>query len=397
MPEILLHYIWQQGLFLDFPQRTTTGQPIEVFSFGKHNLNAGPDFTDVRLRMNGLEMVGQIELHVESSDWYRHRHHLDPAYDHILLHVVRHADKAVVNSRGEEIPQLELNYPAPQDYLDRLLHDAYAMDSAVATHRCAQRLLAEPSLITDGWKQTMLLRRLRCKQESINRLLQISHNDWQQAFYVSLAHAFGFHTNGVPMEMVALATPLSVIFKHRDNLTQLQALLLGQAGLLTEDDPLYKEYAFLRTKFSLTSINPSLWKQGRIRPQTRPSVRLMQFAQLLHTFDSPFSLCLIDNPTVQQTMHAIGLGQRSIDGLLINVVAPFLFARGLPDEALALLNQLPAEDNRVIRQWRTLGQIVTSAADTQALLHLYLTCCEPGRCTTCAVWSDRANETTNEQ
>lgn len=392
MPEILLHYIWQQGLFLDFPQSTTTGEPVEVLSAGKHNLNAGPDFTDVRLRINGLEMVGQIEIHVESSDWYRHRHHLDSAYDCVLLHVVRHADRSVCNSRGEEIPQLELNYQAPADYLDRLVHDALAMDSAFATHRCAQRLLTDPSLITDGWKQTMLMRRLQCKQESIQRLLHVSHNDWQQAFYVSLAHAFGFHTNGVPMELVALATPLSVIFKHRDNLTQLQALLLGQAGLLTEDDPLYKEYLFLRTKFDLTSINPSLWKRGRMRPQTRPAIRLMQFAQLFHSLESPFSLILApSNATVQQALRATGLGQRSIDSLLINVVVPFLYARGQQADALTLLSRLPAEDNRIIRQWRTLGQLTTSAADTQALLHLYLTCCEPGNCTTCSVWSDHVN------
>ena len=390
MYEILLHYIWQKGLFLGLPQFTTDGHRVVVLSTGRHNTDAGPDFTDVRLLIDDVEWVGQVEIHLDSTDWYRHHHDTDPAYDHIILHVVRRADRPVFTSQGQPIPQLELQYDESVDYIQRLFRDARLMDSAWATHPCAQRLSDDPSLLTADWKNTLLQRRLTCKQASIERLLAVSHNDWNTAFYISLAHAFGFHVNGVPMELLAQATPLAVLHKHRDNLTQLTALLLGQAGLLTEEDTRYNEYLFLRTKFGLTPIDAALWKQGRMRPQTRPAVRVEQLARLIHSHEFLLSQCL--EVTSLNDLRALfvvtGMGQSSVDGLLINVVAPFLFARHQPDRAVTLLASLPAEDNRIIRQWRALGQIVTSAADTQALIHLYVTCCEHGRCLSCSVWSD---------
>lgn len=393
MPEILLHYIWQQGLFF-LEQHTTDGRMVRVMSPGRHNGDAGPDFTDVRLLIDGVELVGQIEIHVHSSDWYRHHHHEDAAYDAILLHVVLQADRVVYNSRGQLLPQLELQYDSSEDYIRRMLDDARRMDSALATHRCGQRLLATPSLLTDDWKHTLLMQRLRCKQQSIARLLQVSCNDWQQAFYISLAHAFGFHTNGLPMELVAQATPLAIVRKHRDNLLQITALLLGQAGLIGDADSdaalLQREYDFLRVKFGLTPIDASLWKQGRLRPANRPATRLRQLARLLHASDGLYTRCMEtpDVPTLRTLFAAAGMGQDSVDVVLINVVAPFLFAIGRVEQAYTLLMALPAEDNRIIRQWRELGQRPHSAADSQALIHLYQTCCEHADCLRCSVWSD---------
>lgn len=391
MPEYLLHYIWQQGLFLAYPQTTTDGRPVEVLSTGRHNHDAGPDFTDVHLRIDEVDLYGQIEIHVASSDWHRHHHDTDPAYDHILLHVVRKADKEVYNSQGEPLPQLELQYDE-KDYVGHLMHDAMLMDSAWSTHRCAQSILTDPSLITMGWKQTLLERRLQCKTESIERLLTVSHNDWNTAFYVSLAHACGFHINGVPMEMLALATPLSVLYKHRSSLEQLSSLLLGQAGLLDPNDPRYREYTFLRTKFGLTPINPALWKHSRMRPVSHPAVRVQQLAIIIHDTEFLFSQCMEtkDADTLRSFFQSSGMGKSSIDGLIINTVAPFLYARSQKSQAINLLHALPAESNRIIRQWQTLGQTVTDAFDSQALIHLYTTCCEQGQCSSCAVWSESA-------
>ena len=268
MPEILLHYIWQRELFRSFPQYTTDGRHIDVLSVGVHNTDAGPDFSDVHLRVtdsNGksIDWVGNIEIHVRASDWFKHRHHLDKAYDSVILHVVRDADKQVFNSQGEAIAQCALQYPTDQDYLSQLVADAHLMDSAYLTHRCANVLLKDPNLLTLGWKQTMLTRRLNCKKDSIRRLLALTTNSWEEAFYISLAHYFGFHTNGIPFEQLAINTPLSCLRKHKDNLLQLTAILMGQSGLLDESDELYSEYAFLRTKFALQPINPSMWKLGR--------------------------------------------------------------------------------------------------------------------------------------
>lgn len=403
MPEIVLHYIWQQGIARRFPQLTTDGRKVEILSVGHHNLDAGPDFADVHLRvwsadgLQYLDMVGNIEIHVSSSDWYAHHHDEDPAYDSIIMHIVRKADKPVYNSKGKWIDQIELTYPEDKDYVAQFLEQARAMDSALSTHPCGHRLLQDPSLITAHWKQTMLTRRLQCKQESIRRLLDLSHNDWQQAFYISLAHYFGFHTNGVPFELLAKQTPLPVLYKHRDNLFQIEAILLGQSGLLTADTAdtpeqksLLNEYRFLQTKFGLQPISGSLWKSARMRPQAQPKVRILQFAKLIH--QSEFLLTqILDNREVDALRRLFApaqMGKDSVDILLINVAAPFLYAKTHHKEALDLLEAIPPENNRIIRQWKILGQQVHHAADTQALIHLYQTCCESGKCFDCEVFTN---------
>ena len=229
MPEILLHYIWQHQIWAGFAQQTTDGQSLEIVSVGKHNIHAGPDFSHAHIRINGQDWIGNIEIHVHASDWYKHRHHNDPAYDNTILHVVAKADKEVENSRGERIVQCELQYPQNKDYITQLLNQ-----STLADIPCGKQLLTDPSLLTHGWKAILLEKRLECKWKSIQQLLDITQQSWAHAFYISLAHNFGFHINGLPFEALALATPLSCLQKHKDNLFQLTAILLGQSGLLEE-------------------------------------------------------------------------------------------------------------------------------------------------------------------
>lgn len=408
MPEALLHYIWQSKLFMSYPQATTDGRRVEVVDTGQHNLHAGPDFTNVRLRIyltnnektdrenelslfpqEYVELVGNVEMHVESSDWYRHRHNEDRAYDNVLLHVVRHADKEVFTTTGKPILQMELRYPEPNDYIEQMLSAARQMDSPMATHPCAKQLLAEPALLTNGWKQTLLGMRLRCKSESIHRVLSLSHNDWEQALYITLAHQMGFHVNGVPMEMTALATPLSVIRKHRNDKRQIEALLLGQAGLLDEaDDPvLLREYRFMQAKFGLSPIDGTVWKRARMRPPNQPKVRVRQLAQILCEQDFLLSkiLEMTDIEELRRLFAMAGMGKESVDILLINVVVPMKYAHRQEKQAIDLLEQIPGENNRIIRQWKMLGQKVETAADTQALLHLYQTYCQQEKCINCEV------------
>ena len=396
-PEILLHYIWQNRLWASFPQTDTDGKPIEILSVGRHNTDAGPDFADVHLRIGGQEWFGNVEIHLTSSDWYKHRHHLDKAYDSVVLHVVRQADKRVYNSQGEAICQCELRYPDNQDYLTGLIRAAQRMDS------------------TDGWRKKLLHKRLDCKQQSIQRLLGITHNSWEHAFYITLAHNFGFHTNGIPFETMAIQTPLAYLQKHRNSLFQLTAILLGQSGLLTaataqtdEEQRLLREYLFLQKKFSLTPIDGYLWKKARMRPQAFPEVRIRQFAQLIHQSEFLFSR-LMDESGLEQLVSLLTLhpaeedtpnklafpspiGRSSIDILLINSVIPYKYAYALAhkdstaiDKALLLMEQIAPENNSIIRQWHLLGQEVHSAADTQALIHLYQNYCQSSRCMNCEV------------
>lgn len=399
MPEILLHYIWEHCLWAGYAQQTVDGLPVEIISVGEHNRDAGPDYSHARIRIGDQEWVGNIELHIHSSDWYRHKHHQDRAYDNIILHVVRDADKQVFNSQGKAIPQCALRYPDGQDYLTGLLADAMRMDSPENRIGCAQQLLDDPLLMSEGWRKRLLRKRLDCKRSSIEHLLEITRGSWEHAFYISLARNFGFHTNSVPFEELAIATPLSAIRKHRDNLFQLTAMLLGQSGLPIADEQMAREYAFLRNKFSLTPIDGSLWKLGRIRPQNSPERRIRQFANLMHRSEFLFSR-VIEMPDIDALVELFsmdGLSRASIDILLINTVLPYKYAyacAGGKDAAdsyqasrvpMQMMEQIAAEDNTVIRQWKMLGQIVRSAADSQALLHLYQNYCQHHECVNCEV------------
>ena len=402
MPEIVLHYIWEHCLWAGFKQQTTDGRSVEILSVGAHNRNAGPDYSSARVRIDGKEWVGNIELHVCSSDWIKHRHHLDSAYDNVILHVVRTADKPVYNSRGELVSQCELQYPSDQDYLTDLFAAAQQMDSAISRIGCAEQLVRDPAILTEGWRKTLLRKRLECKRASIERLLEITKGSWEHALYISLARNFGFHTNSLPFEQLAINTPLSYLQKHRNSLFQLTALLMGQAGLLeigdckleNEDLKLAKEYAFLRTKFSLTPMDGSIWKHARLRPQNSPELRIRQFAQLLYQSESLLSK-ILDSKDLKDLVPLFEvdkMGRSSIDILLINTAIPYKYAYALhrnnphkAEEAAALMEQIAPENNTIIRQWRVLGQSIKNAADTQALLHLYQNYCQHHECINCEV------------
>ncbi|MCI6418819.1 MAG: DUF2851 family protein [Bacteroidales bacterium] len=393
MPEIVLHYIWEHCLWAGFEQYTTDGKKVEILSVGEHNRDAGPDYSHARIRIDGHEWVGNIEIHVCSSDWTKHHHHLDKAYDNIILHVVRTADKPIYNSKGELVPQCELNYPSDKDYLSALFESAQRMDSAIARIGCAEQLLHDPRLLTEGWRKTLLCKRLECKRASITRLLEITKGSWEHALYISLARNFGFHTNSVPFEELAINTPLSYLQKHRNSLFQLTALLLGQAGLVQEPE-LQKEYDFLRVKFGLTPLEGSIWKHARLRPQNSPELRIRQFAQLMHQSENLLSKILdTDDLKELEMLFAVPqMGKSSVDILLINTVIPYKYAYALhqnnpvkAEQALRLMEKIPAENNTIVRQWRVLGQEVKNAADTQALLHLYQNYCQHHECINCEV------------
>lgn len=395
MPEIVLHYIWERCLWAGFAQRTTDGREVEILSVGEHNHDAGPDYSHARIRIDGKEWIGNIEIHISSSDWTKHHHHTDKAYDSVILHVVRVADKPVYNSKGELVPQCELQYPSDQDYLSGLFSLAQQMDSATSRIGCAEQLIHEPELLTNGWRKTLLHKRLECKRASIQRLLEITKGSWEHALYISLARNFGFHTNSLPFEQLAINTPLSCLMKHRNSLFQLTAILLGQASLIKEKEKeLQKEYNFLRIKFGLTPIDPTMWKHARMRPQNSPELRVRQFAQLIYQSENLLSKIIDENglKELEQLFNVPQMGKSSIDILLINTVIPYKYAYAMhqnnpvkAEQTAELMESIAPENNVIVRQWRVLGQQIHNAADTQALLHLYQNYCQHHECINCEV------------
>ena len=413
MPEILLHYIWQRKAFLAFPQMTTDGRRVEVIDAGVHNTDAGPDFTNAKIRIDGVVWVGNVEIHILASDWYRHHHDTDPKYDNLILHVCRRADRQVFNSKGQPLPQCELQYPHAEEQLEQLLIDRFSL--------CSDRLAESQDLCTADWRHQLLCDRMSKKTDAIGELLKRTANNWEEAFYITLAHNFGFHNNGVPFELLAKSLPLAYINKHRDNLFQLEAMLFGQSGLLTPHtatdsyaQSLLEEYGFLQKKFGLKPIDGSMWKLLRMRPQNFPHRRIAQFAALLNQTEFLFShlmeeqdvdvlreLFLCEPSPYWQTHYRFGaqspkmnpvLGKPTIDLLLINTVVPYKYAYSKSRNdtagqtaAFDLLQRIPAEKNNIIDRWKMLGFRFANAADTQTFIHLYQNYCLLNRCYSCDI------------
>lgn len=277
--EKLLSYIWKHKLMKIHNLQTTDGIPLEIIDIGQINTDAGPDFFNAKIRIEGVVLAGNVEIHVLSSDWFKHGHDTNPAYNNVILHVVDKADKAVCCENGTYPPQLVLDYP----------HSIIDNYEQMQAHSFAcQPLLPQLSPDMIGfWKNTLLIERLAEKAQRISALLEKTRNNWEEVLYLLLARYWGFGINNDAFEALALHTPFSIINKQRNNLLQLEALFLGQAGLLevsSEHDSyvlqLQEEYRFLSRKYTITPIDTVRWKSHRMHPSNLPHVRIAQFASL---------------------------------------------------------------------------------------------------------------------
>lgn len=291
--EKLLHYVWKHRLFPLTPLATTQGQEVEVIDPGLHNSNAGPDFFNAKVRIGGTLWVGNVEVHDKASEWYSHRHDRDAAYDNVVLHVVGDADTDVTTANGGRPPQLVL--PVPQtvsdNYAELLSTDSYPP--------CYRVIGSLPRLTVHSWMSALQTERLQQKTEAIEQRVKAAEGAWERAFFTTLARNFGFGVNGDAFEAWANALPLDAAAHHRDDPFQIEALFLGQAGLLnvaavaerrqieTAADSYFqrlsKEYDYLAHKFRLTPMDGRQWRFLRLRPQNFPYIRI---AQLVHLYCS---------------------------------------------------------------------------------------------------------------
>ena len=415
MTENFLQYIWQHHLYLSEGTLTVEGEPVETLQPGQANTNSGPDFTDARVRIGDTLWAGCVEIHLRSSDWERHGHHTDPAYNNVVLHVVYRYDDDTYNARRQKIPVMELHFDGR--YFDNYSRLA-GSKTRVACHDEPCKL-DEFSFVS--WIGRLAIERLVQKSEAIMQTYAVTGNNWEEALYQRLARNFGFNLNALPFESLAKSLPLKVLLKHRDYLQQIEALLFGQAGMLANEQiadtyyiELQKEYRYLQKKYNLEQIDNFLWKFLRLRPINFPTLRIAQFASLIHrnghlfsqileaksvdTFENLFDLqasAYWDTHYVfgkESPMRKKTFGKSSIHTVLINTVAPFLFvygkARSKEDfctRAIALLENLPPEKNYIIARWEELGVRNPDAFTSQALLQLDNEYCRPRRCLSCAI------------
>lgn len=412
MNERLLQFIWQHQYFNTNELLTTEGDTIHILHPGHYNKNQGPDFSDARIRIGNTLMAGTVELHVFTSHWVQHGHSEDDNYGNVVLHVVWQND---LESGGPSIPMLVLEPRIPasllQQYKDWLDKGSFIP--------CEKQWQTAPFPDWKQWKERLLEKRMLRKEERIQKFLEECNLHWEESFWWLLARHLGDPVNADSFEAVARSLPLKILARHRNQIHQLEALLLGQAGLLQEDfeeaypSLLKKEYTFLAKKYKLKPVPwPVLFL--RMRPGNFPTIRLAQVAILLHTAGSLFTQ-LRDCETIAEIKALLDitandywhyhyrfgepgkfsikkLGEEMIRSIIINVICPILITYSKHNDepaysqkAFQWLEMLPAENNSIVRKFESIGAHARSAADTQALLELKSQYCDHRHCLDCAI------------
>ncbi len=415
--EEFLHFIWQFRLYDSRKLYTTTNEYVKVIQQGFPNKNAGPDFTNAKLQIAETTWVGNVEIHIRSSDWLLHQHHFDKAYENVILHIVYEDDEKIYRKDGTLLPVLVIKDLFPSYLLDNYEN----LISSANLFPCEKHIHNVDRFLINSFLSKVLVERLIQKAEEIAHKLDLLKGDWNEAFYHFLSKSFGFKVNAVPMEILAQSLPHQLLAKHKDNQLQVEALIFGQAGFLgqkfTHEYPkkLKREYLFLKRKYELKPIDVSLWKFMRMRPQNFPTLRLAQFAALIFTSNHLFSKILaISNRTKIEDLFEnlpvnhfwqthfhfnknaehvkLQLGKDSINHILINTISIFLFAYGRSMDqyeyikrALDLLEQLPPENNSILKQFINVGVEVQNAFSSQALLQLKKMYCNEKKCLNCTI------------
>ena len=340
--ERLLHYVWKHKILPLKPLTTEDGQTLEVIDPGLHNHDQGPDFFNAKIRLGGVVWAGNVEVHQRSSDWYRHSHDSDPAYNSVILHVVGEVDGAVRTQEGQTLPQVRLDIPESilQSYEELCRTEDYP--------RCHRIISAIPSIKVHQWMDALLVERLKERSEKVAERAGRTGGDWERATFVTLSRSFGFGLNGDAFERWAMRIPLSAAGKHRDDRFQIEALFLGMAGLINdvrnvrneqEMLRLQQEFDFLRHKFSLgETMRREDWRFLRTRPGNFPSTRILQIAELYHSGRAQMSR-LLEAKSVEELQGCLavkGMTAASSRLLVINTVVPLLFAYGrhINDESI---------------------------------------------------------------
>ncbi len=417
MKEEFLHFIWKHQLFSHKELTTTAGNELAIHKAGIHNeQDGGPDFLQGRIKIDNTIWAGNIEIHINASDWFAHNHHKDQSFDNVILHVVYNDDKEVHRANGESIPTLSL-----ADKIDSRVYNQYeGLRQSLQWIPCAKQVPNVDSFIKTQCLERVLIERLATKSNFVLEHLSSTGNDWEAAFFRILARTIGQKVNAEPFLQLAKSISWKILKKHRHDPFQLEALLFGQAGMLAksfeEEYPqsLKREYEFLSNKYSLQPMAPHLWQFLRLRPQGFPTIRMAQLAKLILNSHNLFT-CLRDGGDMRQFDELLNvtassywdthynfdqptktkkkrLGKNMRQLILINAIVPTIFAYGrhldnqnYKDQALELLEQIPPEQNAIIKKWKELGMKPASAFDTQALLELKEHYCDKRKCLNCSI------------
>lgn len=414
MTERLLQFLWQFKYFNKSELTTADGETVQIISSGQFNTDQGPDFVNAKIKIGKTTWAGNVELHLKTSDWKKHNHEGDKNYKNVILHVVWEND-----TQRNSIPVIEL-----KERVSKILLQRYeGLMNSTAFIPCEKSIHDVRDITWKSWKERLLAERLIRKSKTVEIFLEQNNYHWEETFWWMLARNFGMKINADAFEAVAKSISINILAKHKSQIHQLEALLLGQAGLLdgnpdsyrdVEDYPklLQKEYKFLKAKYSLQKIHLPVYFL-RMRPGNFPTIRLAQLAALVqssaHLFSKIkesvsikkikewFDITANDYWHYHYRFDEISsfkkkkLGTAMIDNIIINTICPVLFAYGnyqdenkYKSKALKWLEEISAESNSITKGFQQLGIENKNAFDSQALIELKNEYCNKKKCLDCA-------------
>lgn len=411
MTEQLLQFIWQFQYYNKSNLKTTAEEDLQILQVGTHNTNQGPDFLNAKIKCGDTTLVGSIELHLNASEWNVHNHSKDKNYNNVILHVVWHEDK-----------NLSLNFPVVElkSRVSNLLLEKYeALMHEKIFIPCELHIQSIQEITFIAWKERLIIERMQEKAMYVEKILKANNHHWEEVFWQILSRNFGMKINCDAFETMAKKLPLIMLAKHKNQLLQLEALLMGQCGLLEnsfEDDyaiMLQKEYRFLKQKYALNATHIPIHFL-RMRPANFPTLRLSQLAALVHQSNHLFSKIKDANALkeVEKMLNVTAndywhyhytfdeatafkkknVGKQMIQNIIVNTILPVLYAYGwynnneqYKQKALEWAAKLLPEKNNITTGFTKLGIANKSAYDSQALIQLKNKYCNVKRCLECAV------------
>ncbi|SDG54255.1 Protein of unknown function [Pedobacter terrae] len=416
-PEDFLHYVWQFRSFDYNGLQTCDGEALEIINTGLLNRNAGPDFNHAKIKIGETIWAGNVEIHLKSSDWLKHNHQVNPVYENVILHVVYQHDAEITRMDGTILPVLELKDRISTDLIKKYEN----LFLTLTDFPCIAQIGRVDELIVNSFLSRTLVERFEQKTNAVTETLKELNGNWDETFYRFMARNFGFKINALPFELFAKAVSQQIYARHKNNPHQIEALVFGAAGFLNdhfeEEYPknLKAEFQFLQKKYNIKPIDVSMWKFMRMRPQNFPTIRLAQFAALItkanHLFSKIMEIkdvaalrTLFENLPVNDYWKThyhfkkvtasvnTQIGKTSVDNILLNTVALFLFAYGkhtaapyFISRAIKLLESLPAEQNAITDKFTGAGVKMTNAFASQGILQLKKQYCDEKKCLSCGI------------
>jgi len=417
MKEDLLHFVWRTRKFDLKDLLTTQKESIRIDSFGNHNHHQGPDFSNARVSISDTLWAGNVEMHLQASEWYQHKHQDDPAYDNVILHVVWEEDKPVIRRDGSRIPCLELKGRISS----KIIANYQQLLSSENWVPCARHLHKVKEVTLKFWLESLAVQRLKEKSELLQHLYAQTTNNLEETLYIVLLSNYGIPHNKDAFEQLGRSLPLKLLEQYRSQPKSIEALLFGTAGFLSVKGPideytqsLVHEFDYLKTKHHLTPLPLSLWKFGSMRPGSFPTLRLAQFisifsknprlldtlleatsvSELYQLFDCSLSPYWQSHFRLSDEGKAKNkqIGRGTLDVFILNGILPFLFfyasirdRMDVQERAFEILQKIPTEKNSILAKWNELGVEAQNAMDSQALIHLKKHYCTHRKCMDCAI------------